>query len=67
MRHPATLGGTIVQLYITADDADTVVAQAEAAGAEILRPVADAYSAPHGQGPGPFGHNWFVVNHTTTS
>ncbi len=58
---PAALGGTTVQLYVTVDDADAVVARAVAAGAEVLRPVAQAHGARMGKVRDPFGHNWFVV------
>jgi uncharacterized glyoxalase superfamily protein PhnB len=61
VRHPDALGGTTVQLYMTVDDADAVVARAAEAGARVLRPVADAYGTRMGKLRDPFGHNWFVV------
>ncbi len=60
VRNPSSLGATTVQLYLTVTDADAVVAAAAAAGAEILRPVADAYGTRMGKVRDPFGHNWFV-------
>lgn len=60
VRHPVTLGGTTVQLYLTVDDADAVVARAREAGAEVLRPVADVHGSRTGKVRDPFGHNWFV-------
>lgn len=65
IRHPATLGGTTVQLYITVDDADALVARAREAGAEVLRPVGEAHGTRMGKVRDPFGHNWFVVTRTT--
>lgn len=59
--HPDRLGGTTVQLYVTVDDADAVVARAARAGAEVLRPVAAAHGTRTGKVRDPFGHNWFVV------
>lgn len=61
VRHPDSLGGTTVQLYMTVDDADAVVARAAELGAKVLRPVADAHGARMGKLRDPFGHNWFVV------
>lgn len=61
VRHPDSLGGTTVQLYMTVDDADAVVARAVGAGARLLRPVADAHGTRMGKVRDPFGHNWFVV------
>lgn len=65
VRHPVALGGTTVQPYISVDDADAQVAQAEAAGAHVLQPVAHAYGARMGRVRDPFGHNWFVVSEAT--
>ncbi|MDQ6772861.1 MAG: VOC family protein [Candidatus Dormibacteraeota bacterium] len=66
VRNPAALGGTTVQLYVTVDDADALVAQAQAAGAVVLRPAADAYGARMGKVRDPFGHNWFLVTRVAT-
>jgi len=61
VHHPGRLGGTTVQLYVTVDDADAVVARAAEAGGEVLRPVAEAHGTRMGKLRDPFGHNWFVV------
>lgn len=61
VHHPGTLGGTTVQLYVTVDDADAVMARAVEAGADVLRPVAESYGSRMGKLRDPFGHNWFVV------
>jgi uncharacterized glyoxalase superfamily protein PhnB len=66
VRNPATLGATTVQLYVTVDDADAVVARAREAGAEVLRPVAEAHGTRRGKVRDPFGHNWFVVSRAAT-
>ena len=61
VRNPASLGGTTVQLYVTVDDADALVDRARDAGADVLRPVAEAHGTRMGKVRDPFGHNWFVV------
>jgi uncharacterized glyoxalase superfamily protein PhnB len=62
VHNPDSLGGTTVQLYAMVDDADAVVDRARSAGAEVLRPVADAHGTRMGKVRDPFGHNWFVVS-----
>lgn len=58
---PTQLGGTPVKLHLSVADADATVAQAERAGATVLRPVQDQM---HGDRSGmivdPFGHQWFI-------
>ena len=58
---PATLGGSPVTLHLEVDDADAAADRAVAAGATLLRPVADQF---HGNRSGmvadPFGHKWFL-------
>lgn len=61
VRNPASLGGTTVQLYVTVDDPDALVARAVAAGAEVLRPMTDDHGTRIGKLRDPFGHNWFVA------
>jgi uncharacterized glyoxalase superfamily protein PhnB len=50
-----------VTLHLHVDDADAMIAQAIAAGATLVRPVADAF---HGERGGvirdPFGHDWLI-------
>jgi PhnB protein len=58
---PRTLGGSPFQLHLTIDDVDidAVIAQAEAAGATVVRPPADQfYGERSGQLVDPFGHRW---------
>src|SRR3984893_18830403 len=40
-RSPQSLGGSPVSLYLYVDDVDALAKQAEAAGAEVVRPVKD--------------------------
>ncbi len=61
---PRTLGGSPFQLHLTFDDVDidAVIAQAEAAGATVVRPPADQfYGQRSGQLVDPFGHRWTLA------
>jgi PhnB protein len=59
---PRTVGGTPVRLHLHVDDADAVVTRALAAGATIVRPVADQfYGDRSGTIEDPFGHVWTVA------
>jgi len=50
-----------VTLHLHVDDADVMVAQAIAAGATLVRPVADAfYGERGGVVRDPFGHDWLI-------
>ena len=64
VRSPATLGGTPVAIHLYVADVDALAARAVAAGAKLLRPVADQFygdrSAPLLD---PFGHRWFIATH----
>jgi PhnB protein len=61
---PQTLGGSPLSLHLNVPDAAQTVAKAEAAGAKVLRPVADQ---PYGERSGtirdPFGHRWMIATH----
>lgn len=58
---PTQLGGTPVKLHLSVADADATVAQAERAGATVLRPVQDQmYGERSGMLIDPFGHQWFI-------
>jgi PhnB protein len=62
---PAARGGTTVTLNLSVADADAVVERAVAAGAKLLKTVADQfYGERSGQVEDPFGHVWQVA--TTT-
>jgi PhnB protein len=62
---PAALGGSPVKLHLAVADADAAAERAVAAGATLLRPVADQF---HGNRSGmvvdPFGHSWFLSAET---
>lgn len=58
---PATLGGSAVPISLVVDDADAVFAQALAAGADEVIPLADRnYGFRAGRIADPFGHLWIV-------
>jgi uncharacterized glyoxalase superfamily protein PhnB len=63
------LGGTGVRLIFEVDDADRTVAQAVAAGAAVMIPVADMFwGARYGKLVDPYGHEWGInqqVQHLT--
>jgi PhnB protein len=61
---PRTLGGTAVQIHIYVEDVDALAAKAEAAGAKVLRPVADQFYGDRTGGfEDPFGHCWHFATH----
>lgn len=58
---PQSLGGSPVAIHLYVADAKAVEAKAAAAGAKIVRPVADQfYGDSAGTLEDPFGHRWFV-------
>lgn len=58
---PHTLGGATARMVLTADDPDAVFAQAVAAGAVEVWPVADQeYGWRVGRVVDPFGHHWEI-------
>jgi PhnB protein len=61
---PPTIGGTPVVLALDVADAESVFAQAIAAGAEVRQPLQDTFwGERHGQLNDPFGHRWNVSQH----
>ena len=59
---PHALGGSPVTIHLYVEDVDTLFAQAVAAGARVLRPVADQfYGDRSGKLVDPFGHVWFFA------
>jgi len=61
---PRTLGGTPVAIHLYVEDVDALAAQAEAAGAKVLRPVADQFYGDRTGGfEDPFGHRWHFATH----
>ena len=57
---PDSLGGSSVRLVLTVQDPDAVFAQAVAAGATEVWPVADQYGWRVGRVVDPFGHHWEI-------
>ena len=63
-RSPLSYGGSPVLVLIYVPDVDAVASQAIAAGAKVLRPVADQfYGDRAGKVTDPFGHVWTVATH----
>ncbi|HEX7902220.1 MAG TPA: VOC family protein [Planctomycetota bacterium] len=63
-RGPKAFGGTPVQIHLYVEDVDAVFARAVAAGAKVLRPVADQFYGDRAGGlEDPFGHVWHVATH----
>lgn len=59
---PTTLGGTHGALHLETDDASALFDRAVAAGAEVLRPMADQFWGERsGQLRDPFGHRWTIA------
>ena len=61
---PAFHQGSPVKLHLYVSDVDTLFQQAVAAGAKVIRPLADQ---PYGDRSGglldPEGHSWFLATH----
>lgn len=61
---PQSLGGTPVSIMIYVEDVDAITSQAIAAGAQVLKPVADQfYGDRSGSVADPFGHQWHIATH----
>ena len=57
---PESLGGCSVRMLLIVSDPASVCAQAIAAGARQVAPVADAYGWRLGRIVDPFGHHWEI-------
>lgn len=57
---PESLGGCSVRMLLIVEDPARVCAQAVAAGATEVAPVADAHGWRMGRIVDPFGHHWEV-------
>jgi PhnB protein len=58
---PQSLGGSTVRMVLVVDDPDAAFAQALAAGAKTVWPVADQpYGWRVGRLVDPFGHHWEI-------
>lgn len=63
-RSPQSIGGTPVNILIYVADVDRLVEQALAAGAKLVRPVADQFYGDRlGALEDPFGHSWSFATH----
>ena len=63
-KSPQTLGGTPCGLCLYVPDCDAVFAKALAAGATVMKPMADQfYGDRSGTVIDPFGHAWTIATH----
>jgi PhnB protein len=61
---PKTIGGSPVTLHLYVENVDAAVARAIAAGATLVRPVADQFYGDRTGGiADPFGYRWFIATH----
>jgi PhnB protein len=61
---PKTIGGSPVSIHLYVDDVDAAVERAVAAGAKLIRPVADQFYGDRVGGiEDPFGYRWFIATH----
>ena len=63
-RGPQSLGGSPVSILLYVEDVDAQFNRAVAAGAKVLKPVADQfYGDRSGTLEDPFGHVWTIATH----
>lgn len=63
-KSPQSFGGSPVSIYVYVEDVDAFTARAEAAGAKLLRPVADQFYGDRSVHlEDPFGHRWGFATH----
>jgi PhnB protein len=61
---PKTIGGSPVSIHLYVEDVDQAVERAVAAGAKLVRPVADQFYGDRTGGiEDPFGYRWFIATH----
>jgi len=61
---PKTVGGSPVSIHLYVEDVDGAVERAVAAGAKLIRPVADQFYGDRVGGiEDPFGYRWFIATH----
>jgi PhnB protein len=59
---PKTVGGSPVSIHLYVDDVDRAVERAVAAGAKLVRPVADQFYGDRVGGiEDPYGYRWFIA------
>ena len=61
VKSPKALGGTSCTVSLMVDNADAWFARATAAGAEVVRPLADEFYGRSGKLRDPYGHTWGIV------
>ena len=57
---PDSLGGSTARMILSVPDPDAVFAEACAAGARVIRPVAEEHGWRTGRVVDPFGHHWEI-------
>jgi PhnB protein len=63
-RSPRSWGGTPVGIHLYVKDVDAVAKKAVAAGAKLIRPVADQFYGDRSASlEDPFGHVWHLATH----
>ena len=63
-RSPRTIGGSPISLMVYVEDVDALAAQAVAAGAKLVRPVANQFYGDRTAGiDDPFGFHWYLATH----
>jgi PhnB protein len=63
-RSPKTIGGSPVGILLYFDDVDTIFAKATAAGATVLKPLANQFYGDRSATViDPWGHVWTVATH----
>ena len=61
---PKTIGGSPVTMHLYVEDVDAAVERAVAAGAKLIRPVAEQFYGDRTGGiEDPFGYRWFIATH----
>ena len=63
-RSARTIGGSPISLMVYVEDVDALVARAVAAGATLVRPVANQFYGDRTGGiDDPFGFHWYIATH----
>jgi PhnB protein len=61
---PGKIGGSPVTMHVYVENVDAAVERAVAAGAKLIRPVADQFYGDRTGGiEDPFGYRWFLATH----
>ncbi|HVY70835.1 MAG TPA: VOC family protein [Verrucomicrobiae bacterium] len=64
IRSPQSIGGSPVSLLVYVEDVDALVKRAEAAGAKVIKPLADQFYGDRScKLADPFGHLWMFATH----